>query len=139
MRVPGTADLELDLSTGKRDRPPYRGRLPAKHGTRTQAPAKQGTSSGQTRHSTRPPVIPGNACCPSVRRARSPAGSRDNLTDVYFTDRGIEELAARRGEDQVSLEWLAEHLRTFVDLHPELETPIERLATWLARLDDDED
>jgi len=60
-------------------------------------------------------------------------------TGVYFTDRGIEELAARRGEEQVSLEWLAEHLRTFVDLHPELETPIERLATWLARLDDDED
>jgi hypothetical protein len=75
----------------------------------------------------------------SVRRARSAGGSRDNLTDVYFTDRGIEELAARRGEEQVSLEWLAERLRTFVDLHPELETPIERLATWLARLDDDED
>ena len=74
-----------------------------------------------------------------MRRARTPAGSRDNLTDVYFTDRGIEELAARRGEEQISLEWLAEHLRTFVDLHPELETPIERLATWLARLDDDED
>jgi hypothetical protein len=66
-------------------------------------------------------------------------GSRDNLTGVYFTDRGIEELSARRGEEQVSLEWLAEQLRTFVDLHPEFETPIERLATWLARLDDDED
>jgi hypothetical protein len=59
--------------------------------------------------------------------------------DVYFTDRGIEELAARRGEEQVSLEWLAEQLRTFVDVHPDFETPIERLATWLARLDDDED
>ena len=58
---------------------------------------------------------------------------------VYFTDRGIEELTARRGEEQVSLEWLAEQLRTFVDLHPDFETPIERLATWLARLDDDED
>jgi len=59
--------------------------------------------------------------------------------NVYFTDRGIEELAARRGEEQVSLEWLAEQLRTFVDVHPDFETPIERLATWLARLDDDED
>ena len=58
---------------------------------------------------------------------------------VYFTDRGIEELAARRGEEQVSLDWLAEQLRTFVDVHPDFETPIERLATWLARLDDDED
>jgi Family of unknown function (DUF6104) len=65
--------------------------------------------------------------------------ARDNLTGVYFTDRGIEELAERRGEEQVSLEWLAGQLRSFVDLHPDFETPIERLATWLARQDDDED
>jgi len=58
---------------------------------------------------------------------------------MYFTDRGIEELAARRGAEQVSLEWLAEQLRTFVDLNPEFETPIERLATWLARLDDEDE
>ena len=32
------------------------------------------------------------------------------MQNVYFTDRGIEELAARRGEEQVSLEWLAEQL-----------------------------
>jgi hypothetical protein len=57
---------------------------------------------------------------------------------VYFTDRGIEELAARRGEEEVSLDWLAEQLRAFVDLHPEFEVPVERLATWLARLDDEE-
>jgi hypothetical protein len=30
-------------------------------------------------------------------------------------------------------------LRDFVDLNPEFETPVERLATWLARLDDEED
>jgi hypothetical protein len=58
---------------------------------------------------------------------------------VYFTDRGIEELAARRGEEDVSLAWLADRLSEFVDLNPEFEVPIERLATWLARLDDDED
>lgn len=58
---------------------------------------------------------------------------------VYFTDRGLEELQSRRGEDEVTLGWLAEQLRVFVDLNPEYETPIERLATWLARLDDDED
>ena len=58
---------------------------------------------------------------------------------MYFTDRGIEELAARRGEDEVTIEWLAEQLRTFVDLNPEFETPMERFATWLARLDDAED
>ncbi len=58
---------------------------------------------------------------------------------MYFTDRGIEELAERRGEESVSFEWLAERMRDFVDLNPEFETPMERFATWLARLDDDSD
>jgi hypothetical protein len=57
---------------------------------------------------------------------------------VYFTDRGIEELESRRGADEVSLSWLAERLREFVDLFPDAEAPVDRLATWLARLDDDE-
>ena len=57
---------------------------------------------------------------------------------MYFTDRGIEELEARRGEETVTLEWVAARLREFVDLNPEFETPTERLATWLARLDDDD-
>ncbi len=57
---------------------------------------------------------------------------------MYFTDRGIEELATRRGEEQVSLAWVAERLRDFVDLNPEFETAVERLATWLARDEDDE-
>jgi hypothetical protein len=57
---------------------------------------------------------------------------------VYFTDRGIEELQARRGDEEVSLAWLSARLAEFVDLNPEFEIPVERLATWLARLDDDE-
>jgi hypothetical protein len=57
---------------------------------------------------------------------------------MYFTDRGIEELEQRRGEDQVSLAWLAEQLRQFVDHHPEFEAAVDRLAVHLARLDDDE-
>jgi hypothetical protein len=57
---------------------------------------------------------------------------------MYFTDRGIEELVERRGEEEVSLAWVADRLREFVDLNPEFETPVERLATWLARLDDEE-
>ncbi len=57
---------------------------------------------------------------------------------MYFTDRGLEELAERRGEEQVSLAWLAERLKEFVDAHPEFEVPVERLATWLARLEDDD-
>ena len=58
---------------------------------------------------------------------------------MYFTDRGIEELADRRGDEPVTIAWVAERLREFVDLNPEFEVPVERLATWLARLDDDSD
>ena len=58
---------------------------------------------------------------------------------MYFTDRGIEELATRRGDEEVTLEWLSDQLRTFVDLHPEFEAAVDRLATWLARSDDDDD
>lgn len=61
------------------------------------------------------------------------------MSGMYFTDRGIEELAARRGEEEVTLDWLADRLREFVDLFPEFETPVERLATWLARDDSDDD
>jgi hypothetical protein len=57
---------------------------------------------------------------------------------MYFTDRGIEELEQRRADDDVTLGWVADQLRTFVDLNPDFETAIERLATWLARLDDEE-
>jgi hypothetical protein len=58
---------------------------------------------------------------------------------MYFTDRGIEELEQRRGEEQVALEWVAARLRDFVDEHPEAEGTIDRLASWLARLDDEPD
>ncbi len=57
---------------------------------------------------------------------------------MYFTDKGIEELAHRRGGEMVSFDWLAGMLRDFVDINPEFETPVDRLATWLARLDDDD-
>jgi hypothetical protein len=58
---------------------------------------------------------------------------------MHFTDRGIEELEARRGDENVTFGWVAERLQEFVDLNPEFETPVERLATWLARLDDEDD
>jgi hypothetical protein len=58
---------------------------------------------------------------------------------MYFTDRGIEELEDRRGQRRVSLAWLAERLRDFVDENPELEAAVDRLASWLARLDDDDE
>jgi len=57
---------------------------------------------------------------------------------LYFTDRGIEELEDRRGAEQVALSWLAERLRDFVDEYPEAESTVDHLASWLARLDEDE-
>lgn len=57
---------------------------------------------------------------------------------MYFTDRGIEELDDRRGDEQVSIGWLAGRLRDYVDEHPEADTTIDSLASWLARLDDDD-
>jgi hypothetical protein len=57
---------------------------------------------------------------------------------MYFTDRGIEELEERRGTERVPVSWLAERLRDFVDEHPDAESTVDSLASWLARLDDDE-
>lgn len=56
---------------------------------------------------------------------------------MYATDRGIEELVERRGEEAVSIEWLADRFRTFVDLNPEFEDAVDRLASFLARDDSD--
>ncbi|MFD1148417.1 DUF6104 family protein [Saccharothrix hoggarensis] len=56
---------------------------------------------------------------------------------MYFTDRGIEELESRRGEEEVTFAWLADKLRSFVDANPDFETAVERLATYLARDDED--
>ncbi|MBK6761799.1 MAG: hypothetical protein IPG68_00255 [Micrococcales bacterium] len=56
---------------------------------------------------------------------------------MYDSDRGIEELARRREGEHFGIEWLTDQLRVFVDLHPGDENAIERLATWLAR-DDEE-
>jgi Family of unknown function (DUF6104) len=58
---------------------------------------------------------------------------------MYFTDRGIEELESRRGDEEVSVAWVAARLQEFTDTHPEFENAVERFATWLARLDDPED
>ena len=40
---------------------------------------------------------------------------------MYFTDRGLEELASRRGQEELTFSWLAEKLRTFTDLNPEFD------------------
>ena len=54
---------------------------------------------------------------------------------MYATDRGIEELLERRGEESVSVEWLADRLRAFVDVNPTFEDAVERIASFLARDD----
>ena len=51
---------------------------------------------------------------------------------LYSTGRGIEELGERRGEDEVTLAWLAARFQTFVDLHPEFEVPVGRPPGWPA-------
>jgi hypothetical protein len=58
---------------------------------------------------------------------------------MYFTHRGLEELEDRRGDEEVSLAWLAAKMRAFVDANPEFENAVERLATYLARDDDEDD
>ena len=73
---------------------------------------------------------------PGDHRDGHPPGE---LMYVYFTDRGIEELEERRGEEQVSMAWLAERLRDFVDLNPGFDVAVDRLASFLARLDDEDD
>ncbi len=57
---------------------------------------------------------------------------------MYYTDRGLEELEQRRGDEEVTLSWLATKMRDFVDANPEFENAVERLATYLARDEDDE-
>ena len=57
---------------------------------------------------------------------------------MYFTDRGIEEMQSRRGGEEITFDWLAERMQEFVNLNPDFEVPVERLATWLARLDDED-
>lgn len=58
---------------------------------------------------------------------------------MYATDKGLEELTERRGDEVVSYAALADRLRDFVDAHPQFENAVERLATFLARADDDWD
>lgn len=98
-------------------------------GSRPDRTASAGPSSARDGAATR---------ADGLTRGRG-AGRVGKLCAMYFTDRGIEELEKRRGEEEVTFEWLAEQLRTFVDLNPDFEVPVERLATWLARLDDEDD
>lgn len=52
---------------------------------------------------------------------------------MYDSDRGIEELLERREDETISIEWLADQMRAFVDAHPGWEDAISRFAVHLAR------
>ena len=56
---------------------------------------------------------------------------------MYESDRGLEELARRRGEEQVTLAWLADVLQAYLDEFPQDEDVINRMGSWLARADDE--
>jgi hypothetical protein len=58
---------------------------------------------------------------------------------MYDTDRGVEALEEQRGDEQVSLAWVAGRLREFVDLNPEFERAVDRLAGWLASGSEEDD
>ena len=58
---------------------------------------------------------------------------------MYATDKGLEELTERRGDEVISYAGLADRMRDFVDVHPQFENAVDRLATFLARADDDWD
>lgn len=73
---------------------------------------------------------------------------------MYESDSGIEEMLHRLGpqgggespEDSVTssdsvigVEWLAQQMRLFVDLHPDWEDAVGSLASYLARADDPDD
>ena len=70
---------------------------------------------------------------------------------MYESDSGIEELLHRLGptgegdsppgatastDFAIGVEWLAEQMRVFVDLHPDWENAVGSLASYLARADD---
>ncbi len=57
---------------------------------------------------------------------------------MYATDRGLEELVERRGEESLTFTALADRMRDFVDAHPACEAAVEQLATYLARDDADD-
>lgn len=57
---------------------------------------------------------------------------------MYHTDRGLEELEERRGHEEFTFAWLAATMRAFIDTNPQFEDAIDRLATHLARNDQDD-
>jgi hypothetical protein len=62
---------------------------------------------------------PRSAGVPARRGAEVRARARPSPEPaVYFTDRGVEELAARRGDEEVTLAWLAERLQEFATCTP---------------------
>lgn len=58
---------------------------------------------------------------------------------MYASDRGLEELLERRGEEEVAIAWLVDRLREYIDYRPQSESTLNGFATWLARDDTEAD
>jgi hypothetical protein len=58
---------------------------------------------------------------------------------VYFTDKGIEQLAERSGSETVTLGWLSEVMRAFADDNPAFAEAVDRFAAYLLDYDDEAD
>lgn len=55
------------------------------------------------------------------------------------TKHGVHGESIRPSPYSVGIEWLAEHMRQFVDLHPDWEDAVGSLASFLARTDETDD
>ena len=69
--------------------------------------------------------------------SKAPEGPAMTIIDVSGKEQKIKTWTFTQGTRRLG--WLAERMREFVDVAPEFEAAVDRLATWLARLDDDED
>jgi Family of unknown function (DUF6104) len=69
-------------------------------------------------------------------RAVAPTAARTLGGGVYFTDKGIEELAERSGSETITLGWLAEAMRAFADDNPAFAEAVDRFAAYLLDYDD---
>lgn len=58
---------------------------------------------------------------------------------MYASDAGLEELTRRRGDEEVTLAWLASRMQDYIDHHPDSEGDLNGFATWLARADDEDE
>ena len=134
--APGRRDPRGDRAVPQPQGDPLGAGRAAQHGPVAALPAQR-LAGARRRVGTVEPVTREASSSPSVGTVkRHPEEQKDLLarafaavdpraeapssTDpvMYFTDRGIEELEKRRGDEEVTLAWLAERLQEFIDTEP---------------------